>query len=37
LHFLDGGHFALETHGDEIAALMRGFLGPLLHQPGTPA
>lgn len=27
LHLLDGGHFALETHGDEIAALIRDFLG----------
>jgi pimeloyl-ACP methyl ester carboxylesterase len=26
-HLLDAGHFALETHGDEIAALMRDFLG----------
>ncbi|HVK07880.1 MAG TPA: alpha/beta hydrolase [Gemmataceae bacterium] len=27
LHLLDAGHFALETHGDEIARLMRDFLG----------
>jgi pimeloyl-ACP methyl ester carboxylesterase len=26
IHFLDTGHFALETHGDEIAAHMRDFL-----------
>ncbi|TYB48005.1 alpha/beta fold hydrolase [Actinomadura chibensis] len=26
LHLLDAGHFALETHGREIAALIRGFL-----------
>jgi len=26
-HLLDAGHFALETHADEIAALMREFLG----------
>jgi pimeloyl-ACP methyl ester carboxylesterase len=26
-HLLDAGHFALETSGDEIAALMREFLG----------
>jgi pimeloyl-ACP methyl ester carboxylesterase len=26
-HLLDAGHFALETHGDEIATLMRNFLG----------
>jgi pimeloyl-ACP methyl ester carboxylesterase len=25
-HLLDAGHFALESHGDEIAALMRDFL-----------
>jgi pimeloyl-ACP methyl ester carboxylesterase len=25
-HLLDAGHFALETHGDEIAGLMRDFL-----------
>jgi pimeloyl-ACP methyl ester carboxylesterase len=27
LHLLDGGHFALETHGGEIAALIHDFLG----------
>lgn len=26
LHLLNAGHFALETHGDEIAALIRDFL-----------
>lgn len=26
-HLLDAGHFALESNGDEIAALMRSFLG----------
>ena len=26
-HLLDAGHFALETNGDEIATLMRDFLG----------
>jgi hypothetical protein len=26
-HLLDAGHFALETNGDEIAMLMRKFLG----------
>ncbi|AWM40104.1 Haloalkane dehalogenase [Gemmata obscuriglobus] len=26
-HLLDAGHFALESHGDEIASLMRNFLG----------
>jgi pimeloyl-ACP methyl ester carboxylesterase len=27
VHMLDTGHFALETHGQEIATLMRDFLG----------
>lgn len=27
VHLLDTGHFALETHADEIAELMRDFLG----------
>ena len=27
IHFLDAGHFALETHHRDIAALMRNFLG----------
>jgi len=27
LHLLDAGHFALESNGDEIAQLMREFLG----------
>jgi pimeloyl-ACP methyl ester carboxylesterase len=27
VHMIDTGHFALETHGPEIAALMRDFLG----------
>lgn len=26
-HLLDAGHFALETHGDEVAGLIRDFLG----------
>lgn len=30
-HLLDAGHFALETNGHEIAALMRDFLGKLLR------
>ena len=30
VHLLDAGHFALETHGQEIAALMRDFLGRAL-------
>lgn len=31
LHLLDAGHFALETHGTEIAALIRDFLGRVLR------
>ena len=27
IHLLDAGHFAIETHHQEIAALMRDFLG----------
>ncbi|MFJ1751838.1 alpha/beta fold hydrolase [Kitasatospora sp. NPDC088134] len=30
IHLLDAGHFALETHGPEIAALIRDFLGRTL-------
>ena len=28
VHVLDAGHFALDTAADEIAALIRGFVGP---------
>jgi pimeloyl-ACP methyl ester carboxylesterase len=31
-HLLDAGHFALETNGDEIAGLIRGFLGKHLTE-----
>jgi len=31
-HLLDAGHFALETNGDEIAQLMRDFLGKHVGQ-----
>ncbi|EME55849.1 alpha/beta fold hydrolase [Amycolatopsis decaplanina] len=31
LHLLDAGHFALETHGPEIAALIRDFLDRTLR------
>lgn len=31
LHLLDTGHFALETHGPEIARLIRDFLGRTLR------
>ena len=27
LHLLDGGHWLLETHLDQVAPLMRDFLG----------
>ncbi|MBU1315972.1 MAG: alpha/beta hydrolase [Alphaproteobacteria bacterium] len=30
IHLLDAGHFALETHADEIAVIMRNFLGAVL-------
>jgi pimeloyl-ACP methyl ester carboxylesterase len=30
IHLLDTGHFALETHAQEIAGLMHGFLDPIL-------
>jgi pimeloyl-ACP methyl ester carboxylesterase len=36
LHLLDTGHWALETHLDEIAALARDFLGRV-HAPAAPA
>jgi pimeloyl-ACP methyl ester carboxylesterase len=31
IHILDAGHFALETHGPEIAAHIRDFLGRVLN------
>lgn len=31
VHLLDAGHFALETHADEIAALILGFLARVLR------
>jgi pimeloyl-ACP methyl ester carboxylesterase len=34
LHLLDTGHFALEDQGDEIARLMRAFLGRTFVQDG---
>jgi pimeloyl-ACP methyl ester carboxylesterase len=30
IHLLDAGHFALETHAEEVAALIRTFLKPLV-------
>jgi pimeloyl-ACP methyl ester carboxylesterase len=35
LHLLDAGHFALETHGPEIAALMRDFFSRHLDPMST--
>ena len=35
-HLLDAGHFALETNGDEIAQLMRDFLGKHVGREVTP-
>jgi pimeloyl-ACP methyl ester carboxylesterase len=35
LHLLDAGHFALETHGDEIAALVRDFLDCVVDRAFT--
>lgn len=34
IHLLDTGHFALETHGHEIAKLIREFLGRTLKSNG---
>jgi len=34
IHLLDTGHFALETHGSEIAKLIREFLGKRLKPKG---
>jgi pimeloyl-ACP methyl ester carboxylesterase len=36
IHLLDAGHFALETHHREIAALIRDFLGRKLAEQGLP-
>ncbi len=33
VHFFDTGHFALETHSEEIAAAIRDFLNRKLRQP----
>jgi pimeloyl-ACP methyl ester carboxylesterase len=29
IHLLDGGHFLLESAGDQVAALIRDFMGRL--------
>ena len=31
VHIVDGGHFALDTAADEIAALVQGFVGSSLQ------
>jgi pimeloyl-ACP methyl ester carboxylesterase len=33
VHLLDAGHFALETHADEIATLILDFMGRVLRHP----
>jgi catechol 2,3-dioxygenase-like lactoylglutathione lyase family enzyme len=35
IHLLDGGHFLLESAGDQVAALIRDFLGRRLDAPKT--
>ncbi len=37
VHFYDTGHFALETHGAEIAMVIRDFLARALRASGAPA
>jgi pimeloyl-ACP methyl ester carboxylesterase len=32
VHLLDAGHFALETHAQEVATLIRAFLEPIDQQ-----
>ena len=34
VHIVDGGHFALDTAADQIAALVGGFLGSSREGPG---
>jgi len=34
VHIVDGGHFALDTAADQIAAFVRGFLGSSREGPG---
>jgi len=33
VHIVDGGHFALDTAADQIAAFVRGFLGSSREGP----
>ena len=35
VHIVDGGHFALDTAADEIAALVEGFYGSLPRGEGS--
>jgi surfactin synthase thioesterase subunit len=35
VHVVDGGHFALDTAADEIAALVREFVGSLRGKFGS--
>jgi pimeloyl-ACP methyl ester carboxylesterase len=35
VHIVDGGHFALDTAADEIAALVQGFIGSLRDDLAT--
>lgn len=37
VHLLDAGHFALETHGAQIATYIRDFLARTLHPAAHPA
>jgi pimeloyl-ACP methyl ester carboxylesterase len=37
VHFYDTGHFALETHYQEIASAIRGFLGRAISSPAQVA
>jgi len=36
-HLIDTGHFALETHGEEIAGFMRDFLNRKVASPPLAA
>jgi pimeloyl-ACP methyl ester carboxylesterase len=37
IHLLDGGHFLLESAGDEVAALIRDFLARRADPPAPAA
>ncbi len=36
VHLLDAGHFALETHAQEVATLIRAFIDPIVGQSRQP-